>query len=82
MKPQGVINTGIAGDFVPDKAMSQLEKKKTLTAHFQASSLGHKTGDKIDGLTTIESIQTSLSQMASGKTISAQAVHKRLRGLD
>ena len=84
MKPQGVIDAGIAGDFVPNSVMSQLGKKKTLTAkgEAQSPSLGHKTGKKIDGLTTIESIQTSLSQMASGKTISAKAVHKRLRGLD
>jgi hypothetical protein len=61
--------------------MSQLGEKKTLTVndHADASSLGHKAGERIDRLITIESIQTSLSQMTSGKTISAKAVHQRLR---
>ncbi len=81
MKPQGVIDAGIAGDFVSDSLISQLGENKTLTVngHADAPSVGHKAGEKVDEPITLESIQTSLSQMASGKTISAKALHQRLR---
>gem|GEM_PF-3181181 len=63
--------------------MSQLgkRKKQTVNGHADAALLGRKACEKIDELITIQPIQTSLSQMASCKTISAKAVHKRLREL-
>lgn len=57
----------------------------TVNGKAEAVLLGRKAYEKMqedmEELATLKSIQTSLNEMAAGKTISAKAVHKRLRAL-
>ncbi len=57
----------------------------TVNGRAEAVLVGRKAFEKMqdamEELASIKSIQTSLDQMAAGKTISAKAVHQRLREL-
>jgi prevent-host-death family protein len=57
----------------------------TVNGRAEAVLVGRKAYEKMqdamEELAAIKSIQTSLDQMAAGKTISAKAVHQRLREL-
>lgn len=57
----------------------------TVNGRAEAVLLGRKAYEKMqdamEELAAIKSIQVSLKQMAAGKTISAKAVHQRLRDL-
>ncbi len=52
-----------------------------VTDHNESALVGRKVFDEMEQSTAIKSIQTSLRQMVVGKTISAKAVHQRLREL-
>lgn len=57
----------------------------TVNGRAEAVLVGRKAYEKMqdamEELAAIKSIQTSLDQMSAGKTISAKAVHQRLREL-
>lgn len=57
----------------------------TVNGRAEAVLVGRKAYEKMQGameeLAAIKSIQTSLGQMATGKTIPAKTVHQRLREL-
>jgi prevent-host-death family protein len=57
----------------------------TVNGRAEAVLVGRKAYEKMqyamEELAAIKSIQTGLDQMAAGKTISAKAVHQRLREL-
>ncbi len=57
----------------------------TVNGRAEAVLLGRKAYEQmqnaVEELAAIKSIQTSLGQIAAGKTISAKTVHERLRSL-
>ena len=61
--------------------MSALIKSNFINGRVQAVLLARKAYEKMQELDAIKSIQTSLNEMAEGKTLPAMAVHQRMREL-